>query len=63
MFNRKLKKEVALLREMISQNYNTQREDYGRLFHDHKRLLDTLGLVRAETNTVEYVKKGGPERG
>ena len=63
MFNRKLKKEVALLREMISQNYNTQREDYWRLFHDHKRLLDTLGLVWSEINTVEYVKKGGIERG
>ena len=62
MFNRKLKREVANLRDMISQNYNTQREDYWRLFNDHKRLLDTLKLVRVETNTVEYVKKGGSER-
>ena len=62
MFNRKLKQEVAHLREMITQNYNTQREGYCRLFNDHKRLLDTLGMVRVEMNTVEYVKKGGPER-
>ena len=30
---------------------------------DHQCLLDALGLVRQETHIVEYVKKGGPERG
>ena len=30
---------------------------------DHERLLDALGLVKQETNIVEYVKKGGPEQG
>ena len=62
MFNRKLKEEMAYLRQRIKCLEEKQTNQYWELRTDFERLLETLRLVKETKHTVEYVRKGGPER-
>ena len=62
MFNRKLKEEMEYLRQRIKYLEGKQTDQYWELRNDFERLLETLHLVKETKNTVEYVRKGGPER-
>ena len=60
--SKKILNQIEGISKQVDHMENIWRDRYYQLRGDLDRLVETLGLVKEETHTVRYVKKGGPER-
>jgi hypothetical protein len=62
MFHKKIHQRIDRLDDRLDQAENKWRDKYYALQGDFERLLLALGLSRHEVHTVEFIRKGGPEK-